>query len=92
MSAGDREPQWIGNSANLTGYDAAYVALAESLGRELLTGDQRLANAPGSDAADLTRTVDSLTAARRRPRGDSAKRRTTSPEPREPAVRSRVRG
>jgi predicted nucleic acid-binding protein len=33
--------------ANLTAYDAAYVALAETLGCELLTGDRRLANAPG---------------------------------------------
>lgn len=34
--------------ANVTAYDAAYVALAEILGCELLTGDQRLANAPGT--------------------------------------------
>ena len=33
--------------ANVTAYDAAYVALAEILGCELLTGDQRLAGAPG---------------------------------------------
>jgi len=33
--------------ANLTAYDAAYVALAEGLGCELLTGDRRLAGAPG---------------------------------------------
>ncbi len=33
--------------ANLTAYDAAYVALAEVLGCELLTGDRRLAAAPG---------------------------------------------
>ena len=32
---------------NLTVYDAAYVALAEALGATLLTGDGRLANAPG---------------------------------------------
>lgn len=32
---------------NLTSYDAAYVALAEALGVSLLTGDQRLAAAPG---------------------------------------------
>lgn len=32
---------------NLTPYDAAYVALAEELGVSLLTGDQRLAAAPG---------------------------------------------
>ena len=33
--------------ANLTASDAAYVALAELLGCGLLTGDGRLANAPG---------------------------------------------
>lgn len=33
--------------ANLTSYDATYVALAEILGWELLTGDQRLAGSPG---------------------------------------------
>ena len=33
--------------ANVTAYDAAYVALAEILGCELVTGDARLANAPG---------------------------------------------
>ncbi|MEO6859333.1 MAG: type II toxin-antitoxin system VapC family toxin [Solirubrobacteraceae bacterium] len=33
--------------ANVTTYDASYVALAEFLGCELLTGDQRLAGAPG---------------------------------------------
>jgi len=32
---------------NLTPYDAAYVALAETLGLVLLTGDGRLARAPG---------------------------------------------
>ncbi len=32
---------------NLTAYDATYVALAEGLGCELLTGDSRLAQAPG---------------------------------------------
>ncbi|MDZ7674548.1 MAG: type II toxin-antitoxin system VapC family toxin [Acidimicrobiales bacterium] len=32
---------------NVTIYDAAYVALAELLGTLLLTGDARLANAPG---------------------------------------------
>lgn len=32
---------------NLTPYDAAYVALAEVLHVELLTGDRRLARAPG---------------------------------------------
>jgi predicted nucleic acid-binding protein len=33
--------------ANLTCYDAAYVALAEGLSALLLTADARLANAPG---------------------------------------------
>ena len=33
--------------ANVSAYDAAYVALAEGLGCELLTADRRLANAPG---------------------------------------------
>jgi predicted nucleic acid-binding protein len=33
--------------ANLTAYDAAYVALAEVLGVPLLTRDQSLAGAPG---------------------------------------------
>ncbi|HUK70845.1 MAG TPA: type II toxin-antitoxin system VapC family toxin [Streptosporangiaceae bacterium] len=33
--------------ANVTPYDAAYVALAEVLGCELWTADQRLAKAPG---------------------------------------------
>ena len=33
--------------ANVTPYDAAYVALAEAMGCELLTADERLANAPG---------------------------------------------
>jgi len=32
---------------NLTIYDAAYVALAEALRADLLTGDRRLARAPG---------------------------------------------
>jgi len=33
--------------ANVTAYDAVYVALAEVLDCELLTGDRRLANATG---------------------------------------------
>ena len=33
---------------NVTVYDASYVALAELLGCELLTGDKRLASAPGT--------------------------------------------
>ena len=33
--------------STLTSYDAAYVALAELLGCDLLTGDARLAKAPG---------------------------------------------
>ncbi len=32
---------------NVTAYDASYVALAEYLSCELLTGDERLASAPG---------------------------------------------
>ena len=32
---------------NVSVYDAAYVALAEALGTALLTGDRRLAGAPG---------------------------------------------
>jgi predicted nucleic acid-binding protein len=32
---------------NLTAYDAAYVALAEALRAPLVTGDERLAKAPG---------------------------------------------
>lgn len=34
--------------ANITPYDACYIALAEFLGCPLLTGDTRLARAPGS--------------------------------------------
>jgi predicted nucleic acid-binding protein len=34
---------------NLTAYDATYVALAESIGCELLTADRRLASAPGPE-------------------------------------------
>jgi predicted nucleic acid-binding protein len=37
--------------ANVTPYDAAYVALAEILGCELWTADQRLAKAPGPACA-----------------------------------------
>lgn len=33
--------------ANVTAYDATYIALAEVLGCELLTADERLARAPG---------------------------------------------
>ena len=33
--------------ANLTAYDATYVALAEALGQPLVTADRRLAAAPG---------------------------------------------
>jgi len=33
--------------ANVTAYDAAYVALAEGLGCPLVTGDRRLAAASG---------------------------------------------
>lgn len=34
--------------ANVTAYDATYIALAEALQCELLTADNRLANAPGT--------------------------------------------
>lgn len=37
--------------ANLTAYDASYVALAESLGAPLVTCDARLAAAPGHRAS-----------------------------------------
>ena len=37
--------------ANVTAYDAAYIALAELLGCELLTGDRRLAGAPGTSCS-----------------------------------------
>jgi predicted nucleic acid-binding protein len=37
--------------ANLTSYDAAYVALAEALNVTLLTGDSTLASAPGMRCA-----------------------------------------
>jgi predicted nucleic acid-binding protein len=37
--------------ANVTAYDAAYIALAEMLECELLTGDRRLARAPGSNCS-----------------------------------------
>jgi predicted nucleic acid-binding protein len=36
--------------ANLTAYDAAYVALAEAMDAPLLTRDARIAGAPGHDA------------------------------------------
>lgn len=36
---------------NVTAYDASYIALAEILGCELLTGDARLAKAPGARCA-----------------------------------------
>lgn len=35
---------------NVTAYDAAYIALAESLGCPLVTRDAKLAGAPGHDA------------------------------------------
>jgi len=37
--------------SNITAYDSAYVALAEELGCELLTADQRLASASGPRCA-----------------------------------------
>lgn len=36
---------------NLTVYDASYIALAEALGTSVLTGDRRLASAPGKRCA-----------------------------------------
>ncbi len=42
---------------NLTAYDAAYVVAAEALGVALLTGDQRLAAAPGRHCAIMTPTT-----------------------------------
>ncbi len=38
---------WLQLRDNLTIYDAAYVALAEAMSATLLTGDQKLARAPG---------------------------------------------
>ena len=35
----------------MTAYDATYIALAEVLGCELLTSDQRLVKAPGTRCA-----------------------------------------
>lgn len=40
--------------ANITAYDAAYVALAELLAAPLITLDQRLARAPGARCRILT--------------------------------------
>ena len=37
--------------ANLSAYDAVYVALAELLGATLVTGDAHIARAPGTTAA-----------------------------------------
>ena len=44
----DRAPHLRGN---VTAYDAAYVALAETMGVPLLTADRRLAAAPGLSCA-----------------------------------------
>jgi predicted nucleic acid-binding protein len=40
-------PRVLDLGANLSAYDASYVALAEALGAPLLTRDARLARAPG---------------------------------------------
>lgn len=40
-------PQILGHRHNLTVYDASYVALAETLGVELITFDGGMAGAPG---------------------------------------------
>ncbi len=40
-------PRAVELRSNVTAYDAVYVALAESLAAELLTGDHKLAAAPG---------------------------------------------
>ena len=37
--------------ANFSAYDAVYVALAEALSTVLVTGDRKLAGAPGTNAA-----------------------------------------
>jgi len=41
---------------NLTSYDAAYVALAETLSATLVTLDQRIARSPGVECAIASRT------------------------------------
>lgn len=43
--------------ANLTPYDAVYVALAEALGATLVTTDARIARAPGTRAEITVATV-----------------------------------
>lgn len=44
---------------NLSAYDAAYITLAEALGTVLLTGDVRLASAPGPRCAIAVMTSNS---------------------------------
>ena len=43
--------------ANVSAYDAAYIALAEALGARLVTADRRLAGVPGFEGSSRTRPV-----------------------------------
>lgn len=42
-------PRMLALRANFSAYDATYVALVESIGAELMTGDERLARAVASN-------------------------------------------
>lgn len=59
---------------NLTAYDAAYVALAESLDAVLLTADERLGQAKGRRA--VVETIEGATRAEERP--GTSRRRASS--------------